>query len=38
VNIGGVFEIKHGIAQPATDLLSRDHNDLYYRIRAAVPF
>ena len=40
LNVGGVFEIMHalGIAQPATDLFSRDHYDLYYRIRAAVPF
>ena len=40
VQIGGIFEVMHavGIAQPATDLFAREGYDLYYRIRAAVPF
>ena len=38
--IGGVLEVMHaiGIAQPAPDFGSTEVYDLYYRIRAALPF
>ena len=39
ITFGGVVTIMHalGVAQPATHLGGRDY-DLYYRVRAAVPF
>ena len=40
LDLGGVFRIMHavGLARPAADLFARRGYDLYYRIRAAVPF
>ncbi|WP_456425441.1 hypothetical protein [Rhodocaloribacter sp.] len=40
LDLGGVFRIMHavGLARPAADLFARHGYDLYYRIRAAVPF
>lgn len=40
LTIGGAFQLMHaiGIAQPGPDLGSTDHYDLYYRIRATIPF
>ena len=40
VRLGGVLEFGHafGLAQPAENLGTRDHYELYYRIRGAVPF
>ncbi len=40
LRLGGLFEIGHsvGIAQPAVDVGTDDHYEIYYRIRAAVPF
>jgi hypothetical protein len=40
LQIGGVLQLMHavGIAQPATYLGTPDHYEVYYRVRAALPF
>ncbi len=40
LDVGGVFRLMHavGVARPASDLFARHGYDLYYRLRAAVPF
>lgn len=40
LTIGGVLQVMHafGIAQPASDVLTSERYDLYYRVRTSLPF